>query len=76
MRLTGPLTLTLDASPRLSLYASRAYGDFLGLEIRQDRDGEPDLAELTLFAPPACDPTLRRAVAAFNAEMAKGNPQP
>lgn len=76
MRLAGPLTLTLDAPPRLSLYASRAYGGFLGLEIRQMKDGAPDLAELTLFAPPSFEQSLRRAEAAFNAEMAKENPQP
>ena len=70
MRVTGPLTLTFDGPPRLSLYGSRAYGGFLAIDIREIRHGEPNLAELTLFVPPDCEARARRAVEAFNAAMA------
>jgi len=72
MRLTGALTLSLDGPPRLSLYASRAYGGFLALDIYETLGGARSPgAEVTLFVPPACGPALRRAVEAFNAAMAQ-----
>lgn len=72
MRVTGALTLTLEGPPRLSLYASKAYGGFLAFDIFETRAGERDpSAELTLFVPAACEARLRRAVEAFNAAMAE-----
>ena len=71
MRLTGPLNLTLDGPPELGFYASRAYGGFLAFDVFEILGGEKNpRAEVTLFVPPAFEPRLARAVAAFNAAMA------
>jgi hypothetical protein len=70
MRVTGAMTLTLEGPPRLSFYASKAYGGFLAVDIFETRAGERDPgAEVTLFVPPACEERLRRAVDAFNTAM-------
>jgi hypothetical protein len=71
MRLTGPLNLTLDGPPELGFYASRAHGGFLAFDVFEIVDGAKNpRAEVTLFIPPAHEPRLARAVAAFNAAMA------
>jgi hypothetical protein len=71
MRLTGPLNLTLDGPPELGFYASRAHGGFLAFDVFEIVDGAKNpRAEVTLFIPPAFEPRLARAVAAFNAAMA------
>ena len=71
MRLTGPLNLTLDGPPELGFYASRAHGGFLAFDVFEIVDGAKNpRAEVTLFVPPALEPRLARAVAAFNAAVA------
>ena len=75
MRLTGPLNLTLDGPPELGFYASRAHGGFLAFDVFEIVDGAKNpRAEVTLFVPPALEPRLARAVAAFNAAMAGEEP--
>ena len=72
MRLTGPLNLTLDGPPELGFYATGAHGGFLAFDVFEIVDGAKNpRAEMTLFVPPAHEPRLARAVAAFNAAMAR-----